>query len=82
MRRSGGRGIGIMKTNDRRLGPGDVRYANRGGQPGNRNALKTGAHIASMRAWRAWGRDWRKRVKVALVQAEAEIRAPAPLPPP
>ena len=63
-----------MKTNDRRLGLGDVRYAKRGGQPGSRNAFKTGAYTAPMRAWRAWGRDWRKRAKAALAQAEAEIR--------
>ena len=64
-----------MKTNDRRLGPGDVRYAKRGGQPGNRNALKTGAHTAPIRAGRAWGRDWRKRVRAALAQAERELSA-------
>jgi hypothetical protein len=63
-----------MKTNDHRLRFDDVRYAKRGGQPGNRNALKTGAYTAPMRAWRAWGRDWRKRVRAALAQAEAELR--------
>ena len=32
-------------------------------------------HTALMRAWRAWGRDWRKRVRAALVQAERELSA-------
>jgi len=37
---------------------------------GNRNALKTGAHTAPVRAWRKRVADWRRRVRAAL----AEIR--------
>ena len=65
----------IVKTNDHRLGFGDVRYAKRGGQPGNRNALKTGLHTAPVRAWRAQVRNWRKRVKLALAKADHELSA-------
>jgi len=63
----------IVKTNDHRLGFEDVRYAKRGGQLGNRNALKTGFHTAPVRAWRAQVRDWRKRVKLALAKADDEL---------
>jgi hypothetical protein len=35
---------------------------------GNRNALKTGAHSAEMRAWRKRVADWRRRVRLALAE--------------
>lgn len=63
----------IVKTNDHRLGFDDVRYAKRGGQPANRNALKTGFHTAPVRAWRARVSDWRKRVKLAVAKADDEL---------
>lgn len=63
-----------MKTNTHILRFDEVRHTKRGGQPGNRNAYKTGAHTSPARAWRARVRDWRKRMKAALNQAEAEMR--------
>jgi hypothetical protein len=37
---------------------------------GNRNALKTGAHTTEVRAWRKRIADWRRRVRIALAEAE------------
>jgi hypothetical protein len=36
---------------------------------GNRNALKTGAHAAPVRAWKKRVADWRRRVCAALAEA-------------
>jgi hypothetical protein len=38
---------------------------------GNRNALKTGAHTAEVRAWKKRVAAWRRRVRVALAEAES-----------
>ncbi len=40
-----------------------------GGRFGNRNALKTGAHRAEVRAWKKRVADWRRRVRAALAEA-------------
>ena len=63
----------IVKTKINPLRFEDVWHPKRGGHPGNRNALKTGAHTAPVRAWRARVRDWRKRVKLALTKANDEL---------
>ena len=47
----------------------------RGGQPGNRNAKKTGRHTAAMRLFRARIWEWRVRNRIILALAEAEIAA-------
>ena len=38
---------------------------------GNRNALKTGAHSAEIRAWKKRVAAWRRRVRAALAEAGA-----------
>ena len=38
---------------------------------GNRNALKTGAHVAEVRAWKKRVAAWRRRVRAALAEAGA-----------
>ena len=49
----------------------------RGGQPGNRNAVKTGAETAQMRAMRKRIWDWRKQSRrvLALARCELQLRA-------
>jgi hypothetical protein len=44
-----------------------------GGQPGNRNALKTGLHTAQVRAFDARVRACKRRVRELLKLAEAEL---------
>ena len=60
------------KTTINLLRPEQVWQPKIGGTFGNRNALKTGAHTAQVRAWRKRVADWRRRVRVAL--AEAGVR--------
>jgi hypothetical protein len=49
-----------------------------GGQPGNRNALKTGLHTAQIRAFDARVRACRKRVRALLKLAEAQLSLTSP----
>ena len=50
-----------------------------GGQPGNRNAVKTGAETAIMRAMRKRVWDWRKENRRVLKLASLELRLRAAL---
>ena len=65
----------IVKTKINPLRFDDVWHPKRGGHPGNRKALKTGAHTASVRAWRARVRDWRQQVNLAPAKAGGELSA-------
>jgi hypothetical protein len=51
------------------LRPDEVWHPKVGPPFGNRNALKTGAHTAPVRAWRKRVADWQRRVRVALAEA-------------
>jgi hypothetical protein len=51
----------------------------RGGQPGNRNALKVGAETAIMRAMRKRLREWRTENRRVLALARLELRLRAAL---
>ena len=41
---------------------------------GNRNARKTGAHTAEVRAWRQRVAQWRRRVRAALAEVERNVK--------
>ena len=59
-----------LKTTINPLRPEQVWQPKIGGRFGNRNALKSGAHIAEVRAWKKRIAAWRRRVRAAL----AEVR--------
>jgi hypothetical protein len=57
------------KTAFNPLRPNQVWHPHFGGTFGNRNALKTGAHVAQVRAWKKRVAAWRRRVRAALAEA-------------
>jgi hypothetical protein len=61
-----------LKTKINPLRPEQVWQPKIGGQFGNGNALKTGAHTEPVRAWRKRVADWRRRVRVALAAVPNE----------
>jgi hypothetical protein len=63
----GGRGK-TAKTEKRIDG---VESRKRGGQPGNRNAVKTGRYTASLKARRRQSREVLRRARAALAEARA-----------
>jgi len=65
-----------VKTKINRLGFDGVWHPKRGAPFGNRNAVKTGAHCAPVRAWRKRVADWRKRTKAALAKAQTALARP------
>jgi len=65
-----GGGGGYTTTRKTMIDPSQPPPRKLGAPYGNRNALKTGAHTAPVRAWRKRVADWRRRVRAAL----AEIR--------
>jgi hypothetical protein len=64
------------------LRPDEVWQPKVGPPFGSRNAIKTGAHTAEVRAWRARVHDWRKRVRAALAQTERDLSCPPESPNP
>ncbi len=56
------------KTKINPLRPEQVWQPKIGGRFANRNALKTGAHGAELRAWKKRVAAWRRRVRAALTE--------------
>ena len=59
-----------QKTTFKLLRPDQVWHPQVGGQFGNRNAFKTGAHVAAVRDWRRRVAEWRRRVRAVLTKVE------------
>lgn len=58
------------KTTFKLLRPDRVWHPQIGGQFGNRNAFKTGAHVAEVRDWRRRVATWRRKVREVLASVE------------
>ena len=62
-----------MKTTFKMLGPLDVWHPRMGAPPGNRNALKTGAHTRPVRDLRKQVTSARRTMKLLIARAKAEL---------